>query len=410
MLDTTSSNEWASLPLKYIAKLIVGYSFDSRLFNLYEGAPVIRIGDISSGKTEIKTTESTSDDYLVNEGDLLVAMSGDFKVRIWSTSPGLLNQRCGKLIFTDEIIKKLVFYQMPFHLKRTWDTMFSTTLKNLSNGELMNYKIQLPITKEERTRVVCNLDKISSIIEQSIHKCELLLNNLSCYKEQLKQKVVLRGLQFEKQEIVDVEWIHTKPLSWNIFRIASLYAESKESGRDGLPFLTISINDGISDRELSAEEQTRNFIRTEDVTKNKRVQPNDLAYNMMRAWQGAFGAAKVEGMISSAYVVARPKVKISSKFMEWLLRTPNAMEEIRTRSHGIADFRLRLYWDQFKNINVSIPSYEEQLEIVEATEMKLEKIDDYILKIRKHIELLYEYKQSLIYEVITGKREVKLST
>lgn len=247
------------------------------------------------------------------------------------------------------------------------------------------------------------LDRKTKAVDSTLQIHSLVVSKLKEIRQAIMTEAVTRGISHEKIVNVDEEWINKTPQNWSLFRIGRLYYEVSEPGSSNYPFLTVSLNTGITDRELLDEEQDRIFIRTEDATKNKRVQPNDLAYNMMRAWQGAFGAAKVEGMISSAYVVARPKVKISSKFMEWLLRTPNAMEEIRTRSHGIADFRLRLYWDQFKNIKVSIPSYEEQLEIVAATEKKLEKIDDYISKNQKYMELLKDYKKSLIYEIISGK-------
>src|SRR5699024_4792764 len=90
----------------------------------------------------------------------------------------------------------------------------------------------------------------------------------------------------------------------------------------------------------------------------------DLVYNMMRAWQGGFGAVMVDGLVSPAYVVARPKLDSISEFVEQLLRTSNAVEEMRSRSYGITDFRLRLYWDQFKTIRIALPPKEERQDII----------------------------------------------
>ena len=129
---------------------------------------------------------------------------------------------------------------------------------------------------------------------------------------------------------------------------------------------------------------------------------------MMRAWQGAFGAVRVNGMVSPAYVVAKPKnyIGIDSRYMEALLRTPAAIEEMHRYSHGITDFRLRLYWPEFKNIRVCLPSYEEQTQIADYIDSKTAEIDTLIYKKELYLSELGQLKKSLIYEYVTGKKEV----
>ena len=176
-----------------------------------------------------------------------------------------------------------------------------------------------------------------------------------------------------------------------------------------LPILTVSINSGVSDYEIADEDKDRVFVRSEDRTKYKRVYPGDLAYNMMRAWQGAFGAVRVDGMVSPAYVVAKPKpgVQLDSRYMEALLRTPAAIEEMHRYSRGIVDFRLRLYWPEFKNIRICLPPLEEQMEIADYIDQKSAELDALIAKKEQFLAELENYKKSLIYEYVTGKKEVQ---
>ena len=202
------------------------------------------------------------------------------------------------------------------------------------------------------------------------------------------------------------DWLGEIPATWDVRRIVNLYREVSERGDDSLPILSVSINTGVSDKELSDEEQERVFIRSEDKTKYKRVQPGDLTYNMMRAWQGAFGAVRVNGMVSPAYVVARPKVEMDSRYVEYLLRSPNATREMQRYSRGIADFRLRLYWPEFKNIRIPCPPLEEQKRIADMLDEKCGEIDAVIADKERLIADLETYKKSLIFEVVTGKREV----
>ena len=128
---------------------------------------------------------------------------------------------------------------------------------------------------------------------------------------------------------------------------------------------------------------------------------------MMRAWQGGFGTVTVPGQISPAYVVARPKSNFSSRFIELLLRTPQAIEEIRCRSYGVADFRLRLYWDNFKNIRVALPPEPEQAEILAHIERLDRKFNDLIEKATLSIEKLKERRSALISAAVTGKIDVR---
>ena len=152
-----------------------------------------------------------------------------------------------------------------------------------------------------------------------------------------------------------VEWLGEVPEHWDVLRLGTLFREAADEGVDDLPILSVSIHHGVSDAELDEQELDRKVSRSEDRSKYKRVQPGDLAYNMMRAWQGGFGAVRVRGMVSPAYVVARPIADFATEFIEHLLRTPRAVEEMRRRSHGVTDFRLRLYWEEFKTIHIGLP-------------------------------------------------------
>lgn len=277
------------------------------------------------------------------------------------------------------------------------------------SASLWNEQVIAWPSLDEQERIAGYLDKqcthIDSVLEQT-------RNSIEEYKK-LKQAVVtqavtkgVRGDRAMKDS--EVEWLGNIPADWNVYRIANLYDERSESGLEELPILTVSINTGVSDHEIADEDKDRVFVRSEDRTKYKRVYPGDLAYNMMRAWQGAFGAVRVDGMVSPAYVVAKPKknVELDSRYMEALLRTSEATEEMHRYSRGIVDFRLRLYWPEFKNIRICLPSIEEQIEIADYIDEKVAAIDALITKKEAFAVELENYKKSMIYEYVTGKKEV----
>ncbi|MEY9885570.1 restriction endonuclease subunit S [Bradyrhizobium sp. USDA 329] len=198
-----------------------------------------------------------------------------------------------------------------------------------------------------------------------------------------------------------VEWLGRIPEHWDVLRATHLFNEVAEQGSEDLPILSVSIHDGVSDDELNDEQLDRKVSRSDDRSKYKRVQPDDLVYNMMRAWQGGFGTVRATGMVSPAYVVARPKSRFSTVFVEHLLRTPNAIEEMRRHSHGVTDFRLRLYWDSFKDLYLTLPPHDEQLAIIDFLHREVAKIDALVSEQQRLIELLKEKRQAVISDAVT---------
>ena len=112
-------------------------------------------------------------------------------------------------------------------------------------------------------------------------------------------------------------------------------------------------------------------------------------------------------MVSPAYVVARPKRDFRTKFIEHLFRTPQAIEQMRRYSHGVTDFRLRLYWDKFKNLRVVLPDKEEQAAICEHIELVTSRFDALCSEAERAIELLQERRTALISAAVTGKIDVR---
>ena len=200
-------------------------------------------------------------------------------------------------------------------------------------------------------------------------------------------------------------WLGDIPDHWDVKRVGLLYSESNarafSDAEKEYPILSVSIHDGISDKEMSDTELDRKVTRSEDRSLYKVVRKNDLTYNMMRAWQGGFGSARVSGLVSPAYVVCRPRLDTRSKYYELVLRTPNAIAELKRYSRGITDFRLRLYWEDFKTIPVPVPPENEQRLIEAFLDHETAKIDWLIAKQERLIELLKEKRQAVISHAVT---------
>lgn len=149
------------------------------------------------------------------------------------------------------------------------------------------------------------------------------------------------------------------PDGWRQCRMGDLFESRRERGRPGLPLLSVTMNDGLVDREDLDRKQDSALAPEEHLL----VKPGDIAYNMMRMWQGAFGLAEREGLVSPAYVVLKPRSGIEPEYAAQLLRTRRMLHALWSYSYGLTDDRLRLYFPDFASIKVVIPPKSEQRRI-----------------------------------------------
>ena len=204
-----------------------------------------------------------------------------------------------------------------------------------------------------------------------------------------------------------IEWLGDVPEHWTLTRLGNVFREIADAGTDALPILSVSIHHGVSDKEMDEDEMERKVTRSDDRSKYKQVVPGDLVYNMMRAWQGGFGTVAIAGMVSPAYVVARPRGRVVTQYVEHLLRTPQAIEQMRRHSRGVTDFRLRLYWDEFKNIRAAMPPLAEAMQICESIAGLDAGFDGLTSICEVALERLLERRTALISAAVTGQIDVR---
>jgi len=193
-------------------------------------------------------------------------------------------------------------------------------------------------------------------------------------------------------------WLNRVPSNWRVVRNGSLFGQRNETGFEELPILEVSLKTGV--RVRSFENSARKQVMS-DLGKYKRAAKGDVAYNMMRMWQGAVGVAPVDGLVSPAYVVARPYQHVEPRFFVELFRTGDYMSEIDNCSRGIVKDRNRLYWDQFKQIMSPCPPPVEQAAIVRFLDWANGRLERAIRAKRRVIALLHEQKRAIIHRAVT---------
>lgn len=165
------------IELGTVCEIQNGFAFDSKLFNSEsKGLPLIRIRDVKRGFTETYTTEACDESYLVNDGDFLIGMDGEFNIGQWKSGKALLNQRVCKLVPSKEVLPKFIYYYIPQALKEIESKTAYTTVKHLSSKQIKSILIP-DLTLDEQQTIVDFLDSSISNIEALKDRAGKLMNN-----------------------------------------------------------------------------------------------------------------------------------------------------------------------------------------------------------------------------------------
>ena len=198
-------------------------------------------------------------------------------------------------------------------------------------------------------------------------------------------------------------WIGDFPDHWEALRIKNLFQEMdsrSETGSEEL--LSVSHYTGVTLKRESLENEDDHLTNAASLVGYKLVQQGDLVINIMLAWNGSLGISPHNGMTSPSYCVYRIKGNNNPEYFGYLFTTNLFKAEFRRHSTGIIDSRLRLYSDKFFSIFTVVPPKDEQDEIVQYLIAQEEKINLFIQKKQRFIELLKEQRQSKIDEAVEG--------
>jgi type I restriction enzyme, S subunit len=401
-------NNWNSEQLGRFITLLTGAPFKSELFSSGEGIPLIRIRDLLRGFSETGYVGEYDDRYLVEAGDVLVGMDGEFHVVRWKGSRALLNQRVlkisGKPGLSDEAF---LFFLVASAIGKIQDGISATTVKHLSTKDLQNLTAAIPPLPEQQkiAAILTAVDDKLDIIGRQIEASQTL-------KRGLMQTLFSRG--FGTQD-VDGCWVpHSKfkdselgevPETWCTRPIGAMFdvVERALKMADDQLYRRVTVKRRYGGIEL------RDDLPGKDIkVKNQfLLEEGDFLISERQIVHGACGVVPPElagALVSNEYLVLKAKDGMDVRYFNYLVQLLTYAKYFLLCSQGV-DIEKFLFKprDWLKKV-VPVPPYDEQVRIADmlsTLEAKLQSLQD------KHSKY-QQVKRGLMQKLLTGEWRVKL--
>lgn len=179
------ADTWERVWLDHVADVKNGCAFKSTHFNHNEGMPLIRIRDISKTETGNLYSGEYEEEYLVNRGDVLIGMDGDFNCARWKGKAGLLNQRVCKISPTTDLYSdKFLYLCLQPYLNAINEETSSITVKHLSSRTIQEIPLPLPPLSEQH-RIVAKIEELFSELDKGIESLKTAREQLKVYRQAL---------------------------------------------------------------------------------------------------------------------------------------------------------------------------------------------------------------------------------
>lgn len=299
---------------------------------------------------------------------------------------------------------KYLFKDKSFIQKLNSYTMSLRDGKNIAFSDFGNTYLPFPAL-DEQNKIADFLDKKVSQIDNLSKNIQQEITDLEEYRNSIIVKAVTKGLNPNVlMKDSGIPWIEKIPQQWNIEPIYLHFYQGKNKNNLGKEKNLLSLSYGKIIRKninsvgglLPSSYNTYNIVEAGDII----IRPTDLQ-NDKRSLRT--GLVTEHGIITSAYLDLKPKTKNSSRYYHYLLHAYDIQKVFYNMGNGV---RQGLNFSEFSKLKILVPNLKNQLAISDYLDNLNKKISKIILNKKSQLEKLNQYKQSIIYEYVTGKKQV----
>lgn len=406
--------DWSISPLKYNYEVVAGATPESSKSDYWDGDIVwITPADFKTKDVYVergsryitKLGFDSCSTSIIPKGNIIFSKRAPIGSVVINSKDLCTNQGCLSCINKDINVNNKYYYYVLSIYTDVFELFGSgTTFKEISGNVFSNIILPYPCVEVQNT-IVNFLDEKCSEIDTLTSDIQKQIDILEQYKKSVIMESVTKGLNPDA-EMKDsgIEWVGQIPVSWHIHPVSIYFDERKNKNRLGKESNLLSLSYGQIIRKdintigglLPESFNTYNIVEKDDII----IRPTDLQ-NDKRSLRT--GLVKEHGIITSAYIGLKPKRFVCSAYFHYLLHVYDVMKVFYNMGNGV---RQGLNYSEFAKLMLIAPSFDEQQEITDYLDKKCSEIDTIISDKKKQLEVITEYKKSLIYEYVTGKKEV----
>ena len=276
---------------------------------------------------------------------------------------------------------------------------------SLTEDQLGAISVIVPPVQEQK-KIADFLDAKCSEIDALSADIQTQIDILEQYKRSVITEAVTRGLNPDvEMKDSGTPWCPLIPIHWKYANPKALFTQRLDRAYPGDKQLTASQEYGVIYQDEYMELTGTKIVTVmKDFSILKHVEPNDFVISM-RSFQGGLEYSERRGSISSAYVMLIPNNEyVYPPFYRWFFKSSKYINAIQSTSNLVRDGQAMRYAN-FAQVPLFIIPLDEQKQISEYLDEKVRKIDEILKSKNNQLEILAEYKKSLIYEDVTGKKE-----
>lgn len=405
---------WKSKRFKYSGSFQKG-KLPSNTNDENIGLPIIGASEML-GKTPRQYSTDNSVP-ICNKNDILILWDGANAGLIASNLEGIISSTAASYTCHDKSFYwNYIYYLLKSSEPYFKDKVFGTTIPHMNLSYIDDIPMLLP-PFEDQKQIADFLDQKCGEVDEMVSLQEKIIEELKAYKQAIITEAVCKGLNPDA-EMKDsgIKWLGDIPKHWKMEPLKYILKRRQQKNNPILTTerLSLSIDKGIT---LYAEKTTNLDRFKEDFTQYQVAYPNDIVLNCMNMIVGAVGLSKYMGCVSPVYYVIYPSNEgVDALYYSYLLNIPTIRGLYYSMGKGIYAIergegrvntcRLKVSYDDFGRLDIPVPPIDEQKEITKFIVNKSAEIENLIALKQQKIEELKEYKKSIIYEYITGKKEV----